>query len=146
MIGLTEYVQVRKGGVVADTTLVIRPAAILREVEARRVVTALSGLDVADGGVWNVTPGVWQRYDKPWDGPSGMAGTAKLLGTIGTTYGAPTRYEITVYRVTVTAHGTDLGWTVESLCNDALGYAGLTLDNCARADLKTPPSSDPFRP
>jgi hypothetical protein len=130
---------------VPETTKVIRPAAILREVEARRVVAALTSLDVSDGGTWNITPGVWQRYDKPWDGASGMAGGSKLIGTIGSTYGAPTRYEITLYRVTVTAHGSELGWTTDSLCDDALGYAGLTLASCARADLKTPPTSDPFR-
>ncbi len=128
-----------------ETTKVIRPAAILREVEARRVVAALTNLDVSDGGTWNITPGVWQRYDKPWDGASGMAGSAKLIGTIGSTYGAPTRYEITLYRVTVTAHGSELGWTTDSLCDDAFGYAGLTLASCARAELKTPPTSDPFR-
>jgi hypothetical protein len=130
---------------VTETTRVIRPAAILREIEARRVIAALSNLDVADGGTWNINPGVWQRYDKAWDGPAGMMGTSKLVGTIGSTYGAPTRYEITLYRVTVTQHGLDLGWTVDSLCDDALGYAGLTLASCARAELKAPPTSDPFR-
>jgi hypothetical protein len=129
---------------VADTTRVIRPAAILREAEARRVVTALRGLDVADGGTWNINPGVWQRYDKPWDGIAGSAGTSKLIGTMGSTYGVPTRYEITLYRVTVTEHGIELGWTVDSLCDEALGYAGLTLASCARADLKSPPIADPF--
>ncbi len=128
----------------AGVSTVLRPAAVLRETEGRRVVTALSALDVADGGTWNINPGLWQRYDKPWDGPGGMAGTSKLVGTIGSTYGAPTRYDITLYRVTVTAHGSELGWTVESLCNDALGYAGLTLANCHRADLKDPPRPDPF--
>jgi hypothetical protein len=34
---------------------------------------------------------------------------------------------------------------VDSLCNDALGYAGLTLESCARAELTDPPLSDPFR-
>jgi hypothetical protein len=131
---------------VTETTRVLRPAAILREAEGRRVVTALAGQDVADGGVWNINPGLWQRYDKPWDGPGGMAGSSKLIGTIGSTYGAPTRYDITLYRVTVTVHGTELGWTVDSLCNDALGYAGLTLENCHRAELKDPPKADPFHP
>lgn len=128
-----------------DETRIIRPAAVLRETEGRHVVTALTTLDVGAGGVWNVNPGLWQRYDKPWDGVGGMAGTSKLVGTIGTTYGAPTRYEITVYRVTVTEHGAELGWTVDALCNEALGYAGLTLDNCSRARLKEPPQPDPFK-
>jgi hypothetical protein len=74
-----------------------------------------------------------------------MAGSAQLVGTIATTYGAPTRYEITIYRVTVTAHGHEKGWSVESLCDDALGYAGLTLRSCSRAEMRQPPRADPFR-
>jgi len=35
------------------------------------------------------------------------------------------------------------GWTVESLCDEALGFGGLTLATCPRADLKPPPK--PFR-
>lgn len=128
-----------------ETSQVIRPAAVLRQVEAQRVVEALSGLDVAKGGIWIVNPGLWQRYDKAWDGPGGMAGTSRLVGTIATTYGAPTRYEITIYRVTVTSHGHSLGWSVDSLCDDALGYAGLTLASCLRAEMTTPPGLDPFR-
>jgi hypothetical protein len=130
---------------VADVSHVIRPAAVLRRLEGERVLTALARLDVADGGVWNTNPGLWQRYDKPWDGVGGMAGTSKLIGTIGTTYGAPTRYDITLYRVTITTHGAQVGWTVESICDDALGYAGLTLASCTRAELANPPSSDPFK-
>ncbi len=128
-----------------ETSEVIRPAAVLRQVEAQQVVAALSNLDVAKGGVWIVNPGLWQRFDHAWDGPGGMAGSSRLVGTIATTYGAPTRYEITIYRVTVTVHGQDLGWNVESLCDDALGYAGLTLRSCSRAELKSPPRHDPFR-
>jgi hypothetical protein len=131
---------------VADVSHVIRPAAVLRRLEGERVLTALARLDVADGGVWNTNPGLWQRYDKPWDGVGGMAGTSKLIGTIGTTYGAPTRYDITLYRVTITTHGAELGWTVEAICDDALGYAGLTLASCSRAELKNPPVADPFKP
>lgn len=128
----------------SDTSEVIRPAAVLRQQEAKLVVDALSELDVANGGPWNVIPGLWQRYDRAWDGIGGMVGSAKLVGTIATTYGAPTRYDITIYRVTVTEHGHHLGWSVESLSNDALGYAGLTLRTCARAELADPPRPDPF--
>jgi hypothetical protein len=128
-----------------ETTRVIRPAAVLRAQEVKRVLDALTELDVATGGVWNVNPGMWQRYDKPWDGEGGMIGTSKLVGTIGSAYGTPTRYEITLYRVTVTNHGTANGWTVESLCDEALGYAGLTLASCARAELRDPPAADPFK-
>lgn len=129
----------------AESSHVIRPAAVLRAVEGERVVDALKNLDVADGGVWNVNPGMWQRYDKPWDGLGGMAGSSKLVGTIGSAYGSPTRYDITIYRATITAHGSDLGWTVDTLCNDALGYAGLTLETCTRAELFNPPAADPFK-
>jgi hypothetical protein len=130
---------------VAEATSVIRPAAVLRALEVERVLDALSRLDVADGGIWNINPGVWQRFDKPWDGPGGMMGTSRLLGTIGAAYGSPTRYDITLYRVTVTDHGAANGWTVESICDDALGYAGLSLATCTRAELHAPPSSDPFK-
>lgn len=130
----------------SEVGVVLRPAAVLPRIEAEKVVEALADLDVGKGGVWIVNPGVWQRYDKPWDGIGGMAGTSKLVGTIGTAYGSPTRYDITLYRVTLTAHGVAEGWTVESICNDALGYAGLTLENCPRADLHHPPDHDPFKP
>jgi len=130
---------------VSETSEVIRPAAVLRQLEAKQVLDALSELDVSKGGTWSITPGLWQRYDKAWDGLAGMTGTAKLVGTIATTYGAPTRYDITIYRVTVTAHGQHVGWSVSSLCDDALGHAGLTLDSCTRAELKAPPGADPFR-
>ena len=127
-----------------DTVSVIRPAAVLRQLEAERVVASLSALDVSTGGVWIVNPGLWQRFDKAWDGVGGMAGSAKVVGTIATTYGAPTRYDITIYRVTLSDHGRILGWSVDSLCDEALGYAGLTLQSCPRAELTTPPVADPF--
>jgi hypothetical protein len=130
----------------SEVGVVLRPAAVLPRIQAEKVVEALSDLDVAKGGVWIVNPGVWQRYDKPWDGTGGMAGSSKLVGTIGTAYGSPTKYDITLYRVTLTAHGMENGWTIERLCDDALGYAGLSLANCPRADLNQPPDHDPFRP
>jgi hypothetical protein len=105
----------------------------------------LEANDVSRGGVWNVGPGVWQRYDKPWDGVGGMVGSARLMGTIGVIYGSPSRHEITIYRVTVTGDGVDAGWTVESLCDSALDFVLLTLEDCPRAELATPPTRDPFR-
>lgn len=125
--------------------VVLRPAAVLPRFAAEKVVDALSKDDVAKGGVWVVNPGLWQRYDKPWDGIAGMAGGSKLIGTIGSAYGSPTRYEITLYRVTITAHGLECGWTIESLCDDALRYADLSLANCPRANLARPPEQDPFK-
>ena len=128
-----------------ETTRVIRPAAVLREQEASRVVAALEQEDVARGGVWNAAPGLWQRYDHPWDGDGGMVGSARLMGTIGVVYGSPSRYEITIYRVTVSEEGVSQGGSVESLCDDALRHGGLTLDECPRAELTAPPMPDPFK-
>lgn len=128
----------------AETTRVIRPAAVLREQEAAKLQAALEANDVSRGGVWNVGPGVWQRYDTPWNGVGGMVGSSRLMGTIGVIYGSPSRHEITIYRVTVTAEGVDDGWTVESLCDSALDFVLLTLEECPRAELATPPSRDPF--
>ncbi|HVT63967.1 MAG TPA: hypothetical protein VHD81_02315 [Mycobacteriales bacterium] len=125
--------------------VVLRPAAVLPRHAAEKMVEELSNQDVGKGGVWSVLPGLWQRFDKPWDGVAGMTGNSKLIGTIGSAYGSPTRYEITLYRATLTAHGAELGWTIASLCDDALGYAGLTLASCPRANLSRPPSHDPFK-
>jgi len=48
-----------------------------------------------------VLPSRWARYDRPWDGP-GSPDVAELIGTIEIAYGTPSRYDITIYRVTVT--------------------------------------------
>ena len=129
----------------AEQTAIIRPAAVLKEQEAARVLAELEQLDVSKGGAWNVVPGLWQRYDRPWDGEGGMMGSARLMGTIGVIYGSPSRHDITIYRVTVTVDGSAAGWSVESLCDDALSFVGLTLADCPRADLLSPPMSDPFK-
>jgi hypothetical protein len=131
--------------VAGETSRVIRPAALLDHDATRAVLKALSDNDVAQGGVWNATVGLWQRYDVPWDGAGGTSGSARLVGTIATIYGAPTKYEILIYRVTVTAYGAEHGWSVEGLCDDALRWAGLTLADCPRAGVETAPGSDPFK-
>ena len=124
--------------------LVIRPAAVLGIAAATEIVRALERDDVAKGGVWSATPGMWQRFDKPWSGFGGGRGTAELVGSIAVIYDEPRRNEITIYRATVTPFGAANGWTVERLCDDALSWAGLTLATCPRADLKAPPRADPF--
>lgn len=122
----------------------IRPAAILPIDAATQIVSALERLDVSRGGVWNATPGVWQRYDHSWDGPLGSRGTAELVGSIAVVYDRPRRNEITVYKATLTAAGRLQGWTTDKICNDALTYAGLTLASCPRDELTAPPGADPF--
>jgi hypothetical protein len=126
-------------GVVSE---VIRPAAIVPEEAARAVLVELALRDVQNGGVWLAEPSLWSRYDRPWAGHGDLAG-AELIGSMQVAYGTPTKYEITIYRVTVTRYGTDQGWTVESLCDEALGFGNLGLANCPRATLSAPPK--PYR-
>jgi hypothetical protein len=121
---------------------VIRPAAIVPEEAARAVLVELALRDVQNGGLWQSEPQLWSLYDRPWHGYDNPAG-AELIGTIQVAYGTPTRYEITIYRVTVTRFGTDSGWTVTSLCDEALALGGLDLASCPRASLGAPPK--PFK-
>ncbi len=119
-------------------TEVIRPAAILPEEAARAVLAELALRDARAGGTWVSDPTRWARYDGPWAQPS-HPGRAELIGTIQIAYGTPTRYEITIYRATITRLGTEQGWTVVSLCDEALGFGGLDLSTCPRASLTAPP-------
>lgn len=120
-------------------TEVIRPAAVIPEEAARTILMELALRDVRVDGLWEAEPSVWRRFDRGWDGPNGTAGTSELLGTIQVAYGVPTRYEITLFRATITKLGSQSGWSVDDLCNEALGFGGLTLATCPRADLKPPP-------
>jgi hypothetical protein len=47
--------------------------------------------------------------------------------------------------VTITPYGMEQSWNVDSLTDDALTWAGLTLATCPRAELTEPPRSDPFK-
>ena len=123
---------------------VLRPGAVLDNRNAARVTAELNRLDVSRGGTWNVGTSLWQRFDQPWNGPHGQRGEARLMGSIGVMYDAPSRHQITLYRVTITADGTELGWSVNRLCDDALSWIGLTLASCPRADLGGAPRPDPF--
>jgi hypothetical protein len=123
-------------------TEVLRPSAILTEESARSVLVELAIRDVRGGGLWQSDPTRWTRVDVPWHNEVD-AGEAVIVGAIQVSYGTPTRYDITIYRVTITAAGRELGWTVEALCDEALGFAGLSLATCPRASLAAPPK--PFR-
>jgi hypothetical protein len=124
-------------------TEVIRPAAVIPENSARHILMELALHDVRMEGQWWSEPTTWRRYDHAWNGADGGAGDAQLLGTIQIAYGCPTRYEITIFRATITRAGGQAGLTVNSLCNEALEFGSLTLQTCPRADLKPPPQ--PFR-
>ena len=124
---------------------IIRPAAVLESRVATQVLNHLREHDVSLGGVWNASASVWQRYDQPWNGVGGTRGSSVLLGTVAVMYDTPVRHEVTIYRVTVTPAGQELGWGVESLCDDALQVAGLTLAACPRAEVSNTPRADPFK-
>ena len=122
---------------------VIRPAAILPEEAARLVLAELGMRSIDAGGVWDANATIWQRYDRPRDSDDPTPVETRLIGTMQVAYGTPTRYEITIYRATITRLGTEQGWTVEKLCDEALGFGGLTLATCPRASLATPPRPFP---
>jgi hypothetical protein len=128
-----------------DHTEVIRPAAVLPTRAAHQVLTHLRWADVSKHGVWNASASVWQRYNKPWDGPGGTRGESTLLGSIAVMYDTPARHEVTIYRVTITATGQREGWTVQRLCDDALTAAGLTLAECPVTAMAGAPTTDPFK-
>src|SRR3954465_7131574 len=122
---------------------VIRPAAIVPEDAARAILAALKQRSVEQDGYWVSTARQWSRYDRPGLGTDGNP-AGQLVGVLEAVYGATTRYEVTIYRVTVTSAGTAAGWAVGSLGDEPLGYGGLTLATCPRAMMQPPPK--PFRP
>jgi hypothetical protein len=122
-----------------SVTEVIRPAAIVPEEATRSILMELALRDIRAGGLWLAEPSVWRRFDRP----DGGGQKPQLLGSLQVAYGTPTKYEITIYRVTVTSLGQAGGWSVESLTDEALSFGDLTLDDCPRAELHAPPK--PFR-
>ena len=127
------------GGDEGSITEVIRPSAIIPEESTRSILMELALRDARNGGLWLAEPTVWRRFDRPFDDEV----STNLIGSIQVAYGTPTRYDITVFRVTVTGYGAEHGWTVASLCDEALHYGHLTLSECPRAQLSPPPQ--PFR-
>jgi hypothetical protein len=121
---------------------VIRPAAIVPEEAARAILVELSLNSVHSGGVWRAEPSRWNRYDRPWTSVQDP-GDSCLLGSIQVAYGTPTKYEITIYRVSITRPGAELGFTVQGLTDEALGHGDLSLAQCPRASVQPPPR--PFR-
>jgi len=135
----TQLAQAYDDGFVSE---VIRPAAIIPEDSARAILVELAIRDVRNGGLWESQPSLWSRFDTPWT-DAAAPGRARPIGTIQVAYGTPTRYEITVYRVSLTEYGGSEGWSIEALCDEALAFGGLNLADCPRATLLAPPK--PFR-
>jgi hypothetical protein len=124
------------------TDRVIRPAAIVPERAARVLMAWVAVHDVTHGGVWAHDIGYFKRFSGPFDGVGGMRGSAVLLGSIHVTWD---RYDVTIFRVSITDEGAARGMTVEGLCDELLQHADLTLATCPRADLTPAPLPDPFR-
>jgi hypothetical protein len=118
---------------------VIRPAAVLSEANARLILAGLAADDVQGGGYWWTRVGTWRRYAQPWAPGADDPGDAVHIGTISCVYDSPSRFCVTVFRVSMTSYGLRSGWTTESLCDDAFKHAGLTLRDCPRATLAAPP-------
>lgn len=126
--------EAQDGGEVSE---VIRPAAVLTEQSARTVLAGLADKDIQNDGEWSTQPARWERFERLTGPGAGRVG--EMVGYIQVVYGQPTRYDITIYRVVITPTGSRRGWTVQSLCDEALAHAGLTLATCPRASLKPPP-------
>jgi hypothetical protein len=126
-------------------TEVIRPAALVPPDAARDILRELAWRDVSRGGLWMSTPTLWSRYDDSILEGSAGPRQAVLVGGIQIAYGTPSRFEITIYRATITTVGTEAGWTVSRMCDEALAFGGLSLRTCPRADLHEPPRPFLFR-
>jgi hypothetical protein len=121
---------------------VIRPAAVLPEAAARDIMGWLARVDVTRGGCWMHDVSYIKRFSGPFDGLAGMRGSAVLLGSLHIIW---EKYSVTIFRVNLTDEGLARGITVDGLCNEVLGIAGLSLDSCPRAALTAAPAPDPFR-
>ena len=124
-------------------TEVIRPAAVVPEEAARAILMQLALRDVRLGGLWDTEPALWRRFDRSWEG-NGAPGGAQLLGTIQVAYGTPTRYEITIYRVTMTRVGTEQGWTVRRCATRRWSSATWTCRELPAGDPELAPETVPL--
>jgi hypothetical protein len=139
MVGPESVDEAYDEGVITE---VISPAAVVPEEGARAILAELALNRVRSGGLWLTRPTRWDRYDRPWE-DAAHPGEAGLIGSIQVAHGTPTKYEITIARVTITALGSQLGFSARALSNEALGFGGLTLTQCARASMSSPPK--PYR-
>lgn len=122
----------------------IRPALVLPEREARRLLAAAAREDVSRGGVFSAGPAGVQLWSGPWDGALGSHGSAVHLGSVDWSYDTPARHYITVYRVLVTAAGAAQGLSTESVLARVMALGGLSTEGATLA-MAVPPPRDPFR-
>lgn len=120
----------------------VRPAMVLPEAQARRLIAAAERGDVGRGGCFSAGPAGVQVWSGPWDGVLGTHGSSEHLGSVDWCYDTPTRHYITVYRVMVTARGAAAGQTTSGLLARVLALAGI--DAGDQTALVAPPPRDPF--
>lgn len=132
-----------------EADYIIRPAAIIPMDSARGLLDWLAIDAVERGGLWSVgeSSGVWQRYDKAWNGAHQSRGDSELVGTIFVTYDKPRKHDVVLHRVQISDHGLMLGWTTTTLVDELLAQVGLSIATCPR-DTSMPaaaPKKDPFQ-
>lgn len=122
----------------------VRPAMVLPERDARRLLEAAEHCDVSRGGHFAAGPAGIQVWTGPFDGPNGSHGTATHLGSVDWSYDTPVRHYATIYRAMVTANGVAGRETTASILGRVLALADLVLEG-SRVQFPLPPARDPFR-
>jgi hypothetical protein len=126
----------------ATTTSEIRPDVVLQVEKVRAVLAAAANNDVGSGGAFSGGPAGVQVWSGPWNSPSGGPGTAEHLGSVDWSYDTPVGHYVTIYRVMLTAAGTDTGLTTDSLLGTVLALAGLAVPTELATAIPLP--RDPF--
>jgi len=121
----------------------VRPALVLAEQDARRLLDAARGHEVTRGGRFSCSPAGVQVWDGPWESAD-HPGDATHLGSVDWSYDTPVKHYVTIYRAMVTERGVDAGATTLSILGEVLGLTGVPLDG-ARVTMPAPPARDPFR-
>ena len=121
----------------------VRPALVLAEQDARRLLDAARNNEVSRGGRFSCSPAGVQVWDGPWDSPD-LPGSALHLGSVDWSYDTPVKHYVTIYRAMVTAAGVENGVSTETVLKAVLDLTGIPLDG-ARVTMAIPPPRDPFR-
>jgi hypothetical protein len=122
----------------------VRPALVLQEREARRLLEGAHCHDVSVGGTFSAGPAGVQVWSAPWDGPNGGHGTSLHLGSVDWSYDTPVKHYCTIYRAMVTEAGVAAGETTTSILARVMALSGVTVEG-DRVSLAQPPRRDPFR-
>lgn len=122
-----------------------RPDVVLPVDKVRVLLAAAGTNDVARGGAFSAGPAGVQLWSGPWNGPTGGPGTAEHLGSVDWSYDTPVLQYVTIYRIMLTAAGTDAGLTTDAVLGRVLALAAIALPAEATAAAAVPMPRDPFR-